>query len=218
MVKTNQFQLEVDGSKEWVMYRIEIIPAIVERRKREENKDEKKDEKKVENEDEKKDEKNKVRKIIPHPRKGDKSIDIERGSPLSRRILKQLIHNEKLFFSHDGSSTAYAPDLLFEGDSKDFQVQVDRDCDPDETDAHLSRNKSWFLVRFSHPCMIPTNKIEEFESMRRAIDIFFKHAMMEVGLKAFGRSPRVFYLPVSEQQNVIRTKLLGNMLRNVSIW
>lgn len=202
LVKANYFELELDceNNNEWIQYKVEIIPAVRQR---------------IPDTGE--------LKIGPKLRGGSPvSIDIERGSELSRRILRQLNKDIKkdlgIMLAHDGSSTAFAPKELFEGDTKEYPVTVKRDCDSDEPDAEWVKN-SHFLVQLSHPIRIITTKVQDFEPIRRAIDIIIKSAMLTVGMKAFGRNPRAFYFPEQDQRQVIniqnhRGLQLENMLKN----
>ena len=195
-VKTNYFPLEFDKNSEWIQYRVEVVSAI-----RKKNVD---DEKKFLDFE-----------VIANPQK-DRPIDIERGSELSRRILRQLNQDLGNKFTFDGSNTAYSPSEFFEGDTKTFKVKVKRDCDQGEKDGDLLVKNEYFLVNFSKPIKILTSSLSDLEPVRRAMDIIMKSAMVTIGMKAFGRNPRAFYFPEEMQPEVVNSNLLSRMMQNVS--
>ena len=194
-VKTNYFPIEVDKNSKWIQYRVEVVPAI--RRKKFD------DEKKFLGFE-----------VIANPKR-DRPIDIERGSELSRRILRQLNQDLGNKFTFDGSNTAYSPSEFFEGESKTFEVKVKRDCDQGEKDEDLLKNE-YFLISFSKPIKLLTSSLSDLEPVRRAMDIIMKSAMVTIGMKAFGRNPRAFYFPEEMQPEVVNSNLLSRMMQNVS--
>ncbi len=90
-----------------------------------------------------------------------------------------------------------------------------RDCDEDEEDADLVQN-AYFLVKLTFTNLIVPTNVDQLTIARQAMDVILKSAMVTVGMKAFGRNPRAFYFPEDLQPEVINSRLLQNMLRNVS--
>ena len=199
-MKTNYFKLEPlnEQAVEWIQYQVEIRGAFRQRMFDD-------------------DKKYKGSEIVVGT-KHKEPIDIRSGSELSRRILRKLASDEKLSYASDGSCTAFAPSELFDGKSKDYTVTVKRDCDEDETDADLVQN-AHFIVKFTRLASIfPSKNVASnaLEGIRQALDIILKSAMITVGMKAFGRSPRAFYFPEDEQHKFMNTQMLQRMMNNVS--
>lgn len=200
-VKVNCFELEFVGkSMELVQYKVRIVPAVRQKKLDEHEKF------------------NGEFEFIPNKKRGDVPIDIERGSELSRRILRQLNQDLGNKFTHDGSSTAYAYENFFKdpvSTTETFVVTVKKDCDPDEPDANLVKN-AHFLVHFSHPIARVITSIKDFEQDRRALDVIVNSSMTLAGMKAFGRNPKAFYFPEQNQHEVIKTRKLLELLNKVS--
>jgi hypothetical protein len=57
--------------------------------------------------------------------------------------------------------------------------------------------------------------IAQLETVRQAMDIIIKNAMLHVGMKTFGKSPRTFYFPPNEQEGLMAdNRELRRMMRN----
>jgi hypothetical protein len=190
-----EIQPKNQGPVEWHQYHVEIIAAV---------------RKKLFNEDKS----FKGFEVVPNPKK-DRPIDIDKGSELSRRIMRTLASDEGLSYASDGSSNAFAPSRLFEEPFKVYEVKAKRDCDEDEEDADLVQN-AYFLVKLTFTNLIVPTNVDQLTIARQAMDVILKSAMVTVGMKAFGRNPRAFYFPEDLQPEVINSRLLQNMLRNVS--
>jgi len=232
-VKTNYFKLDFinkDPKLEWIQYRVEIVPAVKVKSQAQDGTYEKHPDGSF--------------KVAPRERKEQahysaaatptptptpstsdtNQLDIEGSSELSRRILSKLSNelqekcNTRLVT--DGSGSAYSAKDFMQGtasQTQTYQIRVKTDCDDDDPDADRSKN-AWFLVsltKVASVCPSQQVKVRDEERVRQAMDIIIKSAMLTAGMKVFGRSPRVFYFPESDQNSVMQGRQLKNMLSKV---
>ena len=197
IVKTNYYKIVFRAEIfEWIQYKVEIKPGV--KAKAPEGSSERY-------------EKNPdgTFKIVPKQRGGTEVdfLDIDQSSAISRRVLKklssELYNKKKIYVVTDGSATAYSPQEVLES-PRTFSVNVKRDCEEDEDGADRVVNQ-WFLVTLTQVAkIIPNDQVQGLEAVRQAMDIILRSAMMTAGMTAFGRSPRAFHFPESDQKSLLQ--------------
>ena len=86
---------------------------------------------------------------------------------------------------------------------------------------------AWFLVKFTEVGIVPGSLIKSFlnreklevtrmEHARQAMDIINRSALLAIGMKTFGRSPRAFYFGLDQQMDLLSRNLQGMFQDNVS--
>jgi len=197
MVKTNYFKIDIDDSKsEWIQYKVSIFKY---------DKCKGEDKRFIKNDD-----------GTPKREKGAEILCTD-STEMTRRILRKLSDDlrsqRQVELVTDGSGSAYSNAPFFEGKEEEFDVKVKMDCDDDDPDADFSATIMVKVKLLKVGKVNPREQqVSEIDKIRQAMDIICKSALLSVGMKVFGRSPRVFYFPDEMQGRFIdnRSKL-GDM-------
>ena len=142
-------------------------------------------------------------------------IKLENSTALSRRILIETlktVQNDLPPLATDGGSLllSFAP---IPDDKLILPIRVSPDCDSDDPYIENSK-KEWFIVTLTKTGMIDfaafNTKMPGQDKFRQSLDVIIKHSLDRIGLKSFGKSPRVFYF-----DDKIQPSLLGNTLNRM---
>jgi hypothetical protein len=86
-----------------------------------------------------------------------------------------------------------------------YDVSIKRDCDDDDPHAAKVRN-AWFKVCFKETEQFSFDLLNSMLAAQ-VVNTALRNGMITSGLKAFGRSPHMFYFPKSEHHDLLPEKL-----------
>jgi hypothetical protein len=143
------------------------------------------------------------------------AMKLENSTAVSRRILFEtldMVKNDLPPVATDGGSLllSFAP---IPDDKLILPIRTTPDCDADDQFAEQTK-KEWFIVTLTQTGVIDFSQLHQRgtgqDKFRQGLDVIIKNSLERIGLKTFGKSPRVFYLPDKLQPN-----LLGDALNRM---
>ena len=92
-------------------------------------------------------------------------------------------------------------------------IRTSPDCDADDVFSDQAK-KEWFIVTLTQTGTIDFSTFQSKkpgqDKFRQGLDVIIKHSLERIGLKTFGKSPRVFYF-----DDKFQASLLGNTLNRM---